>query len=244
MTDIVPGGSSAKINADRNTPMNNNKRGFRHVYKSTTTNSSRRVHAANKTCATNGTPRSQHAKRRDKGKTKKIASLEQVSSSPVHSLGKPFLNTQPVFYSGTGNRMLPNPITNGIMLSAVKDLKVVNTVFGARLESASGDTVFTLIPRHASIQDMTRVQDILTSLHALDKGKGAPEVRGKTRIAVAEDDGKYTTVGLKPNQSSTGITESWPKKLSQVDRDRIKKLMRRCEEVAKGYVLSNEVRGL
>jgi hypothetical protein len=61
---------------------------------------------------------------------------------------------------------------------------------------------------------------------------------------VAEDNGKYTTVGLTPNRSSTGITEFWPKKLSQGDRDRIKKLMRKCEEVAKGYHPSNEVRGL
>ena len=91
---------------------------------------------------------------------------------------------------------------------------------------------------------MTHVKKTLTSLYALDKGKSSAEVRGKTRIPVAEDDGKYTMVGLKPNRGHTGITESWPKKLSRVDRDTIIKLMTRCEEVAKGYLPSNEIRGL
>ena len=89
---------------------------------------------------------------------------------------------------------------------------MVNTVSGARMESASGDTVFILIPRCDSIQKMTHVKKTIASLYAFDKGKSSSEVRGKTRITVAEDNGKYTTVGLKPNRGSTGITECWPKK--------------------------------
>jgi hypothetical protein len=91
---------------------------------------------------------------------------------------------------------------------------------------------------------MTNVKKTLTSLYALERGKGSAEVRGITRIAVAEDDGKYTTVGLKPNRGSTGILESWPTNFSRIDKERIVKLMTRCEEVAKGYLPSNELRGL
>jgi hypothetical protein len=202
------------------------------------------VYVAYKATVKNGTPRSKLAMRRDKVKMKKIDSLKEVLSSPVHSLDKIFLSTRPVFYSGTPNRILPNPIPNGIMLSAMEDLQVINTISGAQMESASGDTVFILIPRHDSIHKMTHVKKTLTSLYALDKGKSSAEVLGKTRIPVAEDDGKYTTVGLKPNRGRTGITESWPKKLSRVDRDTIIKLMTRCEEVAKGYLPLNEIRGL
>ena len=233
---LVHGSSIAEIDMP--------KRGFQHVYKSTKTTSSQRVHAAFKATVKNGTPRSKHAMRRDKMKRKKIDGLKKVSSSPAHSLDKIFLTSRPVFYSGTPNRILQNTIPKGHVLSAIKDLQVINTVSGARMESASGDTVFILIPRHDSIHKMTHVKKTLTSLYALDKGKSYAEIRGKTRIPVAEDDGKYTTVGLKPNRGCKGITESWPNKLSGVDKDTIIKLMTRCEEVAKGYLPSNEVRGL
>jgi hypothetical protein len=126
----------------------------------------------------------------------------------------------------------------------MEDLQVVDTVSGANMKTVSGDTVFTLIPRHASIRKMTHVRKTLTSLDALDKVKNKAESRGKRRIPVAEDDGKYTTVGLKPNRGSTGISESWPNKLRKVDKDTIKKLMMRCQEAAKGYLPPRELRGL
>ena len=202
------------------------------------------MHTAYKATLMNGTPRSKLAMRRDKVKRKKINSLQEVLPSPVHSQVKIFLSTRPVFYSGTANRVLPNPIPNAVMLSAIQDLQVINTVSGARMQSASGDTVFILIPRNDSINKMTHVLKTITSLYALDKGKSAPEKRGNTRIPVAEDDGQYTTVGLKPSRGHTGITESWPKKLDKDDQDAIIKLMTRCEEAAKGYLPSNEIRGL
>lgn len=232
------------VHGSSGTAINMPKRGYQHTYKSSNTSTSRRVDAAYKASVCHGAPQSKLAIRRDKAKMKKVHSLNAVSSSPIHSLKKDFLSTRPVFYSGTSNRILPNAIPNGIMLSAMEDLQVVNTVSGARMESASGDTVFILIPRRDSIQKMTHVKKTIASLYALDKGKSSSEVRGKTRITVAEDDGKYATVGLKPNRGSTGITECWPKKLSKLDRDRIIKLMTRCEEVAKGFLPSNEIRGL
>jgi hypothetical protein len=88
------------------------------------------------------------------------------------------------------------------------------------------------------------VNKTLSSLHALDRAKVTAEVRGKKRIAVTEDDGKYTTVSLKPNRGSSGIRESWPKKLRQDDRDQIIKLMTGCEEVAKGYLPPGALWGL
>lgn len=192
----------------------------------------------------NGVPKSKMAMRRDKAKMKKIASLEKVSASDVHSLGRKFLSTRPVFYSGTPSRILPNPISNGIMLSAMEDLKVIDTISGARMESETGDSVFFLIPRLEAIHDMTNVNKIMSSLYALEKGKGKPEIRGKTRITVAEDNGKYATVGLKANRATTGVSEIWPKTLSDEHRDSIRRLMRRCEEAAKGYLPSNALRGL
>jgi hypothetical protein len=97
-------------------------------------------------------------------KKRKINSLKQVSSSPVHSLDKVFLSSRPVFYSGTPNRILPNPIPNGRMLSAMEDLQVINTVSGAQMESACRDTGFILIPRHDSIHKMTHVKKTIASL--------------------------------------------------------------------------------
>jgi hypothetical protein len=91
---------------------------------------------------------------------------------------------------------------------------------------------------------MTHVKETITSLYALERGKNSAEVRGKTRITVAEDDGRYTTVGLKPNRGSTGVSEIWPKNLSNAHRESIRTLMRRCEETAKGYLPSDELRGL
>jgi hypothetical protein len=69
-------------------------------------------------------------------------------------------------------------------------------------------------------------------------------VRGIKRIPVAEDDGKYTTVGLKPNRGSTGIIESWPKRLSEWNKSQIRDLMKRCHEVARGFISGNDLRGL
>jgi hypothetical protein len=91
---------------------------------------------------------------------------------------------------------------------------------------------------------MTHVQKTLTALDALDKAKNKAESRGKTRIPVAEGDGKYTTVGLKPHRGSTGITESWPNKLGEIDKNRIKKIMTRCQEAAKGYLPPRDLRGI
>jgi hypothetical protein len=68
---------------------------------------------------------------------------------------------------------------------------------------------------------MTHVNKTLVSLHALDKAKGFPEMRGKKQIPVAEDDGNYITVGLKPNRGSPGIRESWPKKFGKDKKDQV-----------------------
>ncbi len=221
------------------------KRGFQHVFKSTSTSSSRRVKEAYRVSEVNGTPLSKHARRRDKVKRKKIESLLKIASSSVHAHGRTFLSTRPVFYSGTAQRHLPSASSsNGIVLSALKDLKVIDTIFGARLESETGDIVFILIPRQDAISQMTHVKKTIASLYALEKGKRTPELRGKTRITVAEDNGKYATVGLKPNRGCTGVSEIWPKMLSTIDRDAIRKLMRRCEETAKRYLPSNALRGL
>ena len=259
--DIVHGTSRAEINKE--TIVNHStivvkestssdmvvkqKRGFQHVYASTKTMSSCRVQEAYNVSVNKGYPLSKLAARRDKVKKKKIENLIAVSSSPEHSLCKSFfLTSRPVFYSGRRYRdtILPKAIGDGHMLSAIEDLKVIDTKSGARLKLESGDAVFTLIPRHYAIQKLTHVHRTVRSLYALEDSQTKAEIRGKKRIPVAEDDGKYTTIGLKANRGSKGITESWPKKLSGHDRKKITNLMTICEEVAKGYVKSNELRGL
>jgi hypothetical protein len=49
------------------------------------------------------------------------------------------------------------------------------------------------------------VNNPITSLYALDKAKVTTVTRGKTRIALAEDDRNYATVDLKPNRDCPGI---------------------------------------
>ena len=77
------------------------------------------------------------------------------------------------------------------MLLVMKDLKVIDTIVGARMESQGGDTVFILIPRHEAIPKMTNAKQIIASLHAPDDVKSKSDVRGRTRIPVAENNGKY-----------------------------------------------------
>ena len=108
----------------------------------------------------------------------------------------------------------------------------------------AGNTVFVLVPRHVAIHKAMHVNKTLSSLYAMDKAKAAAEEQGKRRIAVAEDGGKYTTIGLKPYRGSSSIRESWPKKLRQDDRDQIIKLMTGCKEVAKGYLPPGALWGL
>jgi hypothetical protein len=244
--DLVHGSSRAEINAEMNmrhsTVVQDNatilyngnpeKRGFQHVYKSTTTSSSRRVQEAYEVSLRNGTPRSELAARRDQAKRMKIESLTAISPSSVHSLCKSILmSSRPIFYSGTliNKEKWQKRIPNSISLSVMEHLQVIDTVSGARLNSSSGDNVFTLIPRHDAIQKLSHVNKTLMSLYALEDAQTIAEVRGRKRIPVPEDDGKYTTVGLKPNRGCTGITDSWPKKLSACARNKICKLMCQCE---------------
>jgi hypothetical protein len=69
-----------------------------------------------------------------------------------------------------------------------------------------GDTVFTLIPRQYVIKKLKGVNVAMETLYALEDAQTKAEVRGMKRVPVAEDDGKYTTVGLKPNRGSTSIS--------------------------------------
>jgi hypothetical protein len=115
---------------------------------------------------------------------------------------------------------------------------------GARLMLPSGDNVFTLIPRPYVVEKLTRVNQTIEALYALEDAESKAEVRGIKRVPVAEDNGKYTTVGLKPNRGSPGIIESWPKTLSEWSKTQIRDLMRRCHDVAKAFIPGNDLRGL
>ena len=99
--------------------------------------------------------------------------------------------------------------------------------------------MFILIPRRHAILKTTHVKKTLGSLHALHTATAGTETRGKSRIVVAEDGGKYATVGLKPSRGSTGIRESWPRNFAQGDKKEVIKLMTACEEVARSYLPSH-----
>ena len=116
----------------------------------------------------------------DKRKMRKIKSLKEVLSSRAHSLDKIFLSKRPVFYCRTTKRILLKTIANGLMLSAMEDLQVIDTISGARMKLVSGDTVFILILSHDSIQKLIHVKKTLSSLYALDKGKNKAERQGRT----------------------------------------------------------------
>jgi hypothetical protein len=173
----------------------------------------------------------------------------QVSSSPEHSLGKALLQNscKPLFYSGADiekSTRVRERIGDAHMLFAINDLKVIDTMSGARLMLPSGDNVFTLIPRPYVVEKLTRVNQTIEALYALEDAESKAEVRGIKRVPVAEDNGKYTTVGIKPNRGSPGIIESWPKTLSEWSKTQIRDLMRRCHEVAKAFIPGNDLRGL
>ena len=224
------------------------KRGFQHVYKNSKKPSTKRVQEAYEQSVMNCLPRSKHAARRDKAKRRKLECLMELTPSPKHALSKAYLaNSSPIFYSGTpvtDKQFIPTAHSIARTLYAIENLKIVDTCFGCILKSRSGDTVFTLLPRQRAIEKLTFVKETMKSLYALEATKGKAEVRGKSRIPVAECNGKYTTVGLKPNRGSKGITDSWPKQLSTLDRERIWKLMTACEEAGKGYLNSEALRGL
>jgi hypothetical protein len=224
------------------------KRGYQHVYKSRK-KSSITTQEAYKKAIENGKPKSVYAKKRNYLKKKRLDSLMQVSSSHEHSLGKALLQNscKPLFYSGAemeNSTRLRKRIGDAHMLFAINDLKVIDTMSGARLTLPSGDNVFTLIPRPYVVEKLTRVNQTIEALHALEDAESKAEVRGIKRVPVAEDNGKYTTVGLKPNRGSTGIIESWPKRLSDWSKTQIRDLMKRCHEVAKGFIPGNDLRGL
>jgi hypothetical protein len=73
-------------------------------------------------------------------------SLQQVQLLPMHMLNTGDLMSKSVFFSETSSRILLNPVINSHIISAVTDLKVVDTVDGAQMKSENGDTVFVLIP--------------------------------------------------------------------------------------------------
>jgi hypothetical protein len=98
-----------------------------------------------------------------------------------------------------------HPPSDGVIRSATEDLKVIDTKQGARMKSLSGDSVFFLVPRKDAIAKATHVHKTLSSLHALDWANAKTEEHGEKRIAVAEGNRKYTTVGLTANRGSKGI---------------------------------------
>jgi hypothetical protein len=107
----------------------------------------------------------------------------------------------PLFFYDTVNRIVPNnQVPNSKTFSAVSDLKVDNTCKGACMVLESGDTIFVLVPQCHAIEPMSHVHKTLSAVNRLDGAKTTSEKRGQTQIPCAENNGKYVTVGLKPNR--------------------------------------------
>jgi hypothetical protein len=62
-----------------------------------------------------------------------------------------------IFLSGTSKRKVPNQVNNSIVKSAIMDMRVVDTVDGARMDLAPEDNIFVLIPRKAAIKKLLNV---------------------------------------------------------------------------------------
>jgi hypothetical protein len=219
-------------------------RGFQHTFASGA-NTSKRTQAAHLMTHNKKSNQSECKKKRDRHKKRKVEALEQVRPSTSKGMDKTFFtsNKPSVFFSGTSEKVPTNAPENSVSFSAT-DLQVVDTVKGCQMKLANNDVVFLLIPREAAIDQMTYVKDTVSSLFNLEQAKKNPEKRGKKRIPVAEDDGKHTTVGLKPNRGSKGIVDSWPANFAGKDKKQIMKLMKGCENVAKDYIASDEMRGV
>jgi hypothetical protein len=88
------------------------------------------------------------------------------------------LENNKVFFSGTSMWVLPNlHPPSDIIRSATEDLKVIDTLEGARMKSLSGDSVFFLVLRKDAIGKATHVHKTLSSLHALDRANAKAEIR-------------------------------------------------------------------
>jgi hypothetical protein len=186
-------------------------KGFQHLYKSTKTTSSGRVLASHMATIKHGIPRNDNARRRDRKKDKKIKDVKKVKPSPRNMMN--MTNdpcSKPVFFSGTSQREVPNQDNNSIVKSAITDMRVVDTVDGARMDVGREENIFVLIPRRAAIKQLKNVNTTLLSMSALDKAKGFAEKRGNKRITATEGkNSNYVTVGLKPNRGSHGILDSF-----------------------------------
>ena len=115
-------------------------------------------------------------------------------------------SSKPVFFSGTSKREVPNQDNISIVKSAIMDMRVVDTVDGARMDVGRDENIFVLIPRRAAIKQLKNVNTTLLSMSALDKAKGFTKKCGNKRITATEGkNSNYVTVGLKPNRGSHGI---------------------------------------
>jgi hypothetical protein len=77
------------------------------------------------------------------------------SVTNLHSFDMTVLQSKPVIFSGTSQRVLPNAHpTSNIILSATEDLHIINTVQGASMELASGATISICVPRQLLEQPM------------------------------------------------------------------------------------------
>jgi hypothetical protein len=192
----------------------------------------------------NNMPQNKNVKKRSGRKRKKMEKLKEVICSEHNSMTLDDLKKDTIFFSGTSERIVPNQLPNTRVMSAIEDLIVLDTVHGAQMILDNEDYVFILVPRSDSIHHQTHVHHTLATLAAVNRAKHSAKTRGKARIPVAEGKGKYTTVGLKPNRGRTGITKSWPDKLSETDRCNVVSLMNTIEELAKGYLPSDALRGI
>jgi hypothetical protein len=58
------------------------------------------------------------------------------------------------------------------------DMRVVDTVDGARMEVSNEESIFVLVPRRAAIKQLKNVSTTLLSMSALDKATGFAEKCG------------------------------------------------------------------
>ena len=136
------------------------------------------------------------------------------------------------FFSGTNKLVLPNQdkesgTKNGLVLSALLHLQIIDNTEGYKVSDGNGGTVCLMVPRQDAL---FRLPDPNQALVDINKNGGKRLNRGGKRVIGlgCNDEYKpiYQTVGLTPGRCFKGLYDKWPEKsLNSKTRPTLEKMM-------------------
>jgi hypothetical protein len=168
-------------------------------------------------------------------KERKIANLKMIRASMTKAIPSYALEKSLHMYSNQ-----PNP---DLKLLDLQQFDIVDEMEGCRLmDSANKDIVFVLLPRKEVLKATGKsAHPDVCALKKLQDAKGSTP-RSATREGKCE--GKYSTTGIAANRGGHGIVQC---KFAEKDVDaynRLVKMMKRCQELAAGYICCGLLQGL